>query len=266
VSAHDHVDRRGGPAWAVVGGQELRSLWLGGKGLLLVLGFSLLLSGIAYLAATTTDLNFLERRESVSLAVQVAIAVGSLLALLAAADAVSGERERGTLESLLVTPVPRLELTAGKLLAALSLWVAAFAITIPYVWFLGRGVGVTGDALAAGLLVGTLVAIFLASLGLIISVFARSNRVSLSLSLFLLLALFVPTQLPAGAEKGWAGELLLRVNPVTAGERYVGRIVVQGDAWSKGASWLVSPLVGAALFAVVALLVGARFLRLRGGA
>lgn len=265
MSAGAHAERDGGPAWAVVGEQELRELWLGGKGLLLTLGFSLLLSGIAYLAATTTDLNFLERRESVSLTVQVAIVVGSLLALLAAADAVSGERERGTLESLLLTPVSRLQLAGGKLLAALSLWLAAFAITIPYVWFLGRGVGVTGDALVAGFLVGTLVAIFLTSLGWIISVLAASNRVSLSLSLFLLLALFVPTQLPAGAEKGWAGELLLRANPVAAGERYVGRIVVQGDPWSKDLSWLVSPVVGAALFAVVAMLVGARFLRLGRG-
>ena len=265
MSAHAHVERGGGAAWPVVAEQELRNLWLGGKGLLLTLGFSLLLSGIAYLAATTTDLNFVERRESVSLAVQVAVAVGSLLALLAAADAVSGERERGTLESLLLAPVPRLHIAAGKLVAAFSLWLAAFVITIPYVWFLGRGVGVTGYALAVALLVGTLLAIFLTSLGLIVSVLAGSNRVSLSLSLFLLLALFVPTQLPTGAERGWVGELFLRVNPVTAGERYVGRIVVQGDPWSKDASWLVSPVLGAALFAVAALLVGARFLRLRGG-
>ncbi|MDQ3858997.1 MAG: ABC transporter permease, partial [Actinomycetota bacterium] len=206
MSAREHA-RDAGPDWAVVGEQELRSLWLGGKGPLLSFGFSLLLSGIAYVTATTTDLNFIERRESVSLTIQVAVGVGSLLALLAAADAISGERERGTLESLLLTPVSRLQLTGGKLLAALSLWLAAFAITIPYVWFLGRDVGVTGDTLAAGLLVGTLLAIFLASLGLIISVFAGSNRVSLSLALFLLLALFVPTQLPAAAEKGWAGEL-----------------------------------------------------------
>ena len=266
MSARDHAERGNGPAWAVVGEHELRNLWLGGRGLLLSFGFSLLLSVIAYLAATNTELNFLEQRESVSLLVQVAIGVGSLLALLAAADTFSGERERGTLESLLLTPVSRLQLTGGKLLAALTLWLAAFAITIPYVWFLGRGVGVTGDALAVGLVVGALLAIFLASLGLLISVFAGSNRVSLSLSLFLLLALFAPTQLPSSAEKGWAGELLLRVNPVTAGEHYVGNIVLDGHAWSLDVSWLVSPVVAAAVFAVLALLAGGRFLRLRGGA
>src|SRR5205807_7828935 len=100
-----------------------------------------------------------------NLTLQVAVALGALLALLAAADAFSGERERGTLESMLLTSLSRLQITAGKLLAALSLWVAAFAITVPYVWFLGRGIGIVGDALLAGLLVGTMLAVLLVSLG-----------------------------------------------------------------------------------------------------
>ena len=250
----------------VVVGQELRDLWLGGRGLVLSFAFSLLLSVISYLVATNRALNFLEQRESVNLALQVAIAVGALLALLTAADAVSGERERGTLESLLVTPVSRLEIALGKLLAALSLWAAAFVITVPYVWFLARGVGLVGNAVVVGLVVGTLLAIFLTSFGFLISVFAASNRVSLSLSLLVLLALFVPTQLPSSAQRGWAGDLLLRLNPITAGEHYVGKIVTNGHAWTQDVSWLASPLIAAVLFVTAALVAGARFTGLRGGA
>jgi len=250
----------------VVAAQELRDLWLGGRGLALGFAFSLLMSVIAYLVATNRALNFLEHRETVNLTLQVAIAVGALLALLAAADTISGERERGTLESLLLTPVSRFEITAGKLLGALSLWLAAFAITIPYVWFLGRGVGLVGDALATGALVGTLLAVFLASFGVLVSVVAASNRVSLSLSLLVLLALFVPTQLPSSAQQGWAGDLLLRLNPITAGEHYVGRIVTDGHPWSEDVSWLVSPAIAAVVFAGAALFVGARYTRLGGGA
>jgi ABC-2 type transport system permease protein len=250
----------------VVAEQELRDLWVGGRGLVLAFAFSVLMSVIAYLVATNHALNFLEHRETVNLALQVAIAVGALLALLAAADTVSGERERGTLETLLLTPVSRLEIAGGKLLAALSLWLAAFVVSVPYVWFLGRGVGLVGDALGAGVVVGTLLALFLASLGLVISVFAASNRVSLSLSLLVLLALFVPTQLPTGATQGWAGDLLLRLNPLTAGEHYVGKIVTDGHPWSQDVSWLISPLVASVAFAGAALLVGARFTGLRGGA
>src|SRR4029453_107515 len=75
-----------------------------------------------------------------------------------------------------------------------------------------------------GAVVGTLLSLSLASLGVLISVYASSNRVGLSLSLFLLLALFVPTQLPSSAQKGWLGDLLLRGDPITAGGRYVGKI------------------------------------------
>jgi ABC-2 type transport system permease protein len=252
------------PAWAIVAGQELRDLWLGGRGLLLSLAFSGLLSVLSYLVATNQALNFLEQRESVNLTLQVAIAVGAMLALLVGADAISGERERGSLESLLLTPVSRLQLTGGKLLAALSLWVAAFVVTIPYVWFLGRGIGIVGDALASGALVGTLLAIFLVSFGMLVSIFAGSNRVSLSVSLFLLLALFAPTQFPTSAQQGWAGDLFLRANPLTAGEHYVGKIVVDGHPWSQDASWLVSPVIAAALFAILAAVAGARFMRLSG--
>jgi ABC-2 type transport system permease protein len=249
----------------VVAGQELRDLWLGGRGLLLLLGFSVLVSAITYLGATSEGINFLEKRETVNLTLQVAVAFGALVALLAAADAISGERERGTLESLLLTPVPRRNILSGKLLAALSLWFAALIVAVPYLWFLGRDVGAVDEALAAGLLVGTLVAVSLTAFGIIVSVLAGTNRLSLSVSLFVLLALFAPTLLPAGAKQGWAGELLLRVNPMTAAEHYMRNVVINQYEWTKELSWLTSPIVASVVLAIVAILVMPRFVSLRGG-
>ena len=161
-AAQQTASRKSAPGWAVVLEQELRDLWIGGRGPLLSFAFSILLSVIAYLVATNTALNFLEQRESVSLTLQIAVGVGALLALLAGADAISGERERGTLETVLLTPVSRRQVGSGKMLAALSLWLAAFVVAVPYVWFLGRGVGVVADALVSGFVVGTLLAVFLA--------------------------------------------------------------------------------------------------------
>jgi ABC-2 type transport system permease protein len=161
--------------------------------------------------------------------------------------------------------VSRRQIAVGKLIAAASLWVAAFAITVPYVWFLGRGVGIVGDALWTGIVVGSLLAVTLISLGLLISIFTASNRVSVSISFFLLLALFAPTQLPSSAQQGWAGELLLRINPLTAGEHYVGKIVTNAHGWHEDLSWLISPAIAAMLSIVLALGLAAPFIRLRGG-
>ena len=251
-------------AWPIVAHQELRDLWFGGRAVGLLFAFSLLLSAITYLTATNSLLNFLEQRESVTLTLQIAVAIGALLVLLTAADAFSGERERGTLESLLLAPVRRVDLVAGKGLAALSIWLAAFLVSIPYVWFLARGVGIVGVALAGGLVVGTLLALFLAGLGLLVSSLAGSNRVSLAASLLLLLALFAPTQLPAGAQQGWAGDLFIRIDPFSASLHYLGKIVVDGHGAGQDASWLISPVV-AAVVAVLAALGASRFVTLRGG-
>jgi ABC-2 type transport system permease protein len=252
--------------WRPVAAQELRDLWLSGRGMVLLFAFSVLVSAITYVGATSEGINFLEKRETVNLTLQVAVAFGALVALLAAADAISGERERGTLESLLLTPAPRRDLVSGKLLAALSLWLAALVVTVPYVWFLGRDVGAVDDALVAGLLVGTLVAVSLTAFGLIVSVLASTNRLSLSVSLFVLLALFAPTLLPGGAKQGWAGELLLRLNPMTAAEHYTRNIVINQYEWTKELSWLTSPIVASAVLALIAIVVMPRFISLRGGA
>ncbi len=256
---------RGGPdggegtsGWAVVAERELRDLWLRGRGLPLLLAFATLLSVTFYLAATNQALNFLEQREAVNLTLQLAVAVGGLLVLLAAADAVSGERERGTLETLLLTPVPRRSLIIGKGIAALSLWVAAFAVAVPFLWFLADGVNLTVVSILAGLVVGSMLALFLAGYGLTVSCLSATNRFSLALSLFGLLAIYAPTQLPGAAQRGWAGDLLLRIDPITAGLHYLGAVVVQAHPPGQDAGWMIGPLIAAVVAPAVAFIVAGR--------
>jgi len=252
-------------AWTVVAERELRDLWLAGRGLPLLLAYSVLLSVTSYLVAANQALNFLEQREAVSLTLQVAVAVGALLVLLGAADSVSGERERGTLESLLLSPAPRRALIIGKGIAAVSLWAAAWAVSVPYVWYLGRGVGVVGVAVASGLVVGSLLALFLVGYGLLVSTVLSSNRLSLSVSLFALLALYAPTQMPTAVQNSWIGDLLLRVDPFTAGLRYLGKLIINGHGPGQDAGWLIGPVLAAFVALAVALTVAGR-LTLHGGA
>jgi hypothetical protein len=134
----------GDPGWLVVAGQECRDLWRSGRGLALLFCLSVLLSAVTYLASTNSALNFLERREAVNLVLQFVVGVGVLLTLVVTADGISGERERETLESLLVTPVSRRAILAGKLIAGLTLWFAAYVVSIPYLWLLARGRARTG--------------------------------------------------------------------------------------------------------------------------
>ncbi|HEX3200037.1 MAG TPA: ABC transporter permease subunit [Propionibacteriaceae bacterium] len=255
----------GQSGWLVVAEQECRDLWTSGRGLILLFLFSVLLSAVTYLTSTNQALNFLEQRESVNLVLQFAVAVGVLATLVVSADGISGERERGTLETLLVTPVPRRSIIAGKLIAALSLWLATFLVSIPYVWVLARGVGILGQALVLGFCVGTLVAIGLGCIGLLISAACNSNKTSIAASIFLLLILFAPTQLPSGLPQGWFFEVLLRANPVASGLAYISSLLVEGHSWTQDLSFLITPLLTAIIAGGALVLVGPRLLRLTRG-
>jgi ABC-2 type transport system permease protein len=257
------AERRRG--WLVVAEQESRDLWTSGRGLILLLLFSILLSAVTYLTSTNQALNFLEQRESVNLVLQLAVAVGVLVTLVVSADGISGERERGTLESLLVTPASRRAIIAGKLIAALTMWFATFIVTIPYVWVLARGVGILGQAMALGLFVGTLVAVGLGSVGLLISGVCNSNKTSIAASLFLLLILFAPTQLPSGLPQGWFFEVLLRANPVASALAYISSMLVEGHSWTEDLSYLITPLLTALIAGGALVFAGPRLLRLTPG-
>lgn len=246
-----------GNAWAVVAAQELRDLWLSGRALAMLFAYTVLLGVTTYLVASNQELNFLEQREAVNLTLKAAVVGGCLLVVLVAADSISGERERGTLETLLLTPVSRVALAVGKGVAAVSLWLAAYVLAAPYLWWLGRDVGGLGPALAGELVVGTLFACFVAGLGLLVTTFSQSNRLSLALSISVLLLLLAPHQMPAEASRGWAGELLQRSDPFTAGLLYLERLAVNAHTLGQDLGLLAWPAVLAlALPAVACVLAG----------
>lgn len=261
----ERVQPRGTSAWTLIAREELAELWLRGRGIPLMLAYSVLLSGLTYLAATNQGLNFLEQREALNLVAQAAVSVGALLGLLVSADAISGERERGTLEALLLTPAPRRHIVAGKLVAAASVWLGALLVFLPYAIFLAAPLGTLLGTMAVTTLTGTLLTLALVSLGIIVSALSDSNRVSLSISLFVLLALFAPTQLPGPAQRGWFGQLIQHVNPFTACAYYLKRVVVDARSWTQDASWLLAPTVAALLLTVLAIVGASEHLHLSRG-
>ena len=237
--------------WTVVAGQELRDLWLGTRGVALVLAFSVVLSVLTVLVAGNADLNLLDARQTVGLCVQVTLGLGTLAVLIIRADSISGERERGTQEHLLLTPVLRRDLVAGKLVAALSVWAAVLSVSLPYILVLARGPGIAGDAMLL-LVVGTLVAVAFAGLGLTVSSVSRTNRSSLIIALLALLALAIPSQLPASAIKGALGDILVLANPAVAGFKLVGTVIVDQSTWSSQWNLFIAPLAASVILTVLA--------------
>jgi len=245
--------------WLVVAQQELRDIWLSWRGPVIVFMFSLLLSLLTYLAATNKELNIIDQKDTINLVLQITLGIGVAVSLLFSADAVSGERE--TLETLLLTPVSRRQIAMGKLLAAVSVWPVLMLVAVPYVWALRAGPGLFANAVVAAFVVGSLLTAAFACLGMIVSTVSNSNRLSLAVSFFVFVVLLAPTRVPLS---GWFGDLIVRVNPVTAGSRFLDKIIVSEHTWGQEATLLVAPILAAVIAAAAAAVLTGR-LRLQGG-
>jgi ABC-2 type transport system permease protein len=230
--------------------RETADLWLGTKGLSVLLAFSVALALLSYLASGDAAINLLDARESVAVVVKMAIGLGTLTALVVSADAISGERERGTLEALLLTPTPRRHLVVGKLLCATTMWFAALLVA--------GGPAVVVDAVAVLVVAGGLVAMALTALGLAISSVVMSNRVSLAASISILLLLAAPSQLPAITQSATLGPLLIRANPVSAALTLTDNILIKQQPWSEQWTYLLSPLVATIALTALSIILSRR--------
>ena len=241
------------PAWWIVLSRELADLWIGGKALYLILALSVLLGIETFVLATNFELSLFTPQEMVFETLKTAIQVSLIIGLIIGADSISGERERATLEGLLLTPVSRRQIILGKFLGALSAWPVALAITIPYMLLLSQGNAVFGPAVLWGALLGTLLAPAFTALGVIVSFWCNSNKTSffVSLGIFLIFLLLGQVLGPSGT--GIVGQLLQSLNPIPAGFNFLSNIIVNNQ--TIGESWAL--LEAPVMFAV--LVIGALF-------
>ncbi|HEY0774511.1 MAG TPA: ABC transporter permease, partial [Nocardioidaceae bacterium] len=73
--------------------------------------------------------------------------------------------------------------------------------------------------------------------------------------------------MPAESTRGWAGELLLRVDPFSAGLLYLERLILNDHSLTQDVSLLVVPAIVAVALPAIAYVVGGRLTLLpRSGA
>ena len=249
--------------WWLMFIRELADLWIGGKALYLIIAYSLFLGFQSYAQVKTSETSFIPPKEMVFAALQVVIYMGGIIGLIIGADSISGERERGTLEALLLTPASRRQIIIGKYLAGLSPWPIALLIAIPFFWVLSQGDPIFGQALYWGSIVGSVLTIGFTGLGMLISFWSNSNKVSFFVSLGIYLVILLPSTWPGRAVRGAVAKFFQRMNPLEgAVNELLPKILVNNRSFSEYEIWFRTPVVFAALMVGILLFFAAYRLRI----
>jgi ABC-2 type transport system permease protein len=261
-TAADRPDR---PVWWLVFRQELEELWVGGKALNLLILFGILISITGFLLATNNELSLTPPRSMIVVMIHTAMTFGLFIGLVIASESISGERERATLEPLLLAPAGRRQIVFGKFLAALSPWPIAYLYTVPYVITLAQGDLALWPAVAWGAVLGTMTTVAFTGLGMLVSLWSTSSRTSLFVGLLIYILAQLPPQLPGEFLTSPAGALVQALDPLEA----VRQFLIQGfiDVKVVDQLWplVYAPIVATLAILAVLFLYAAPRLGLEGG-
>lgn len=251
--------------WWVVFKKELGDLWVGGKALHLTVAYTVVLGIYTYVTARDSTLSLIPPKEMVFELTKAAMIASVFVSLIIGADSLSGERERSTLEALLLTPTSRSQIVVGKFLAAASPGPVALAITIPYMYVLSQGDDVLGPAILWGMGMGCVLTFAFTALSMFVGFWCNSNKTSLFVSLCLYVVFLLPTQLTGHAQGGTMGLLFQMVNPLAAPRFFLAAILVNNWTFERAWPWLPSPILFALITFVLLFWYAGPALRLEAG-
>ena len=241
------------PGWWVVARKELAELWVGGRAMLLMIMYSVLMGIVSFLLATNNEMKLMPPLEMLFMTVQNTISVGLFVGMILGADSISGERERATLEGLLLVPTTRRQIVVGKFVAAISPWPVALLIAAAHLYILAPDPEAFKLSILLGAVLGSLLVIGFTGFGVLLSLWSESNRTSLFVGLFTTILFLIPTQFPYGtSQAGFMGQLVKRINPIESVNQFVEKLLVNNRTFDEMASWLTAPIIfGVAVFVVL---------------
>ncbi|MBI3343793.1 MAG: ABC transporter permease subunit [Gammaproteobacteria bacterium] len=231
------------------GGELLQS----GRGLAWLLALSVIMSVLSLLLVSNTELSLLDNAQVVYMVMGTVTALGALLAVVLGSDTVAGERERGSLMPLLLTPVNPSQIVFGKMGGQVAGWVVMYLLSLPYVWAVGSSGQNLAQAVVYLALFGTPVVLGFGFLGIALSARLRSVRSALVTSLIALMLLASPLLLGPSLRQSTIGKLFDAVNPFSAAVNTFDSVVIDSQPLAMQLTRLGVTLVWLVLTAAFAI-------------
>ena len=236
-------------AWLSLVKREFQEDFQASRGAVFWVIASLVLSAFAVLLVSNTELSLLDNAQAVYMMSGIVLALAALVAVIRGSDGFAGERDRQTLEPLVLAPITGPGLAAAKLCGLVFSWLTLFILAIPYLW----AVGSTGQNLLAAImylfLAGTLIVLSFGGAALALSARLKTFKGVLSLGLAMLLLFGSPVLLGPSLRQSAVGCALDLANPMAAALNTLDSVIID----SQGLAWQLLRLIVMASYVLVIL-------------
>ncbi|WP_066073790.1 ABC transporter permease [Neobacillus soli] len=196
--------------------KEIREHVLSRKGVWIFFAIAILFSGLTYSFISVKELSLLAQVEVNMTFMKALIGISILVSIILGSTMVSGEREQGTLESLLLTPLSKVKIILSKVIGILVFWLIISIVSIPYFYALTYGTNMLLTILAYLYLIGLPLVISFSLLSLAFSSWISSSKNATLLSIVLFLVTAIPMFLSTTMKKSGFAHLVDSLSPVSS--------------------------------------------------
>jgi ABC-type transport system involved in multi-copper enzyme maturation permease subunit len=188
-----------------------------------------LMSVFSVLLISNTELSLLDNAQAIYMLTTIILIVGSLLALVQGSDAFAGERERDTLEVLLISPVNGRQVSMVKLFNTLFSWLVLFVLSLPYMWAIGGKSSNLISSIVALFVTGTLCVSIIGGLALILSLRSHTLKGSLLPGMTIFLLLISPVALGPGLRNNVIGRIVDNIDPLMGAINTLDSVIIDSQ-------------------------------------
>ena len=223
--------------------KESGELLSSGRGLAWLTALTVVLSVLSLLLVSNAELSLLDNAQVVYMVMGTIAALGALLAVVSGSDSLAGERERGSLTPLLLTPLRTDEIVLGKMSGQIVAWFMTYLLSLPYLWAVGSGGQNLPQSILALALFGTPLVLGFGFFSFGLSARFGNVRTALSTSLIALALLASPVLLGPGLRQSVIGRIFDAVNPFSAALNSFDSVVIDSQPFPAQAARFAVVLV-----------------------
>lgn len=186
------------------------------KGIWMMVAAAFILSALCFLVMNIKEGSVLAQNDILQYAIKAVLLITLTISTVLGASAFASEREENTLESLLLTPISKLNLTLAKFLGVLVVGIILCLVSIPYLIAIGLGSGLVLQAILVTLFCGILLLLAFTGISIGLSVLMGNSKASILTSVLIVLILTFPAFIQGLFKMSPVGTFFLKYDPMAS--------------------------------------------------
>lgn len=234
------------------------------KGIAFLFVVSLLMSILSFSFISVKELSLLDQPTVIMTALKLLLGINILISMVIGSTMIAGEKEKGTLESLLLTPLTKRKIIFGKLIAILIFWLMVTLVSMPYLFVLAYQANLFPTILIYLYGIGTVLIISFSSIALIFSTILVSTKNAMILAIMTFLITAIPMFLSTTMKKSGLAKVISENSPVSASMKAMKDIFITQLGFSQVSVELIPVFVFFLITIFIAFMIAKKVDFLRG--